>query len=242
MKATVLKEMQVVSSRWCLALVAWAGFAASAAGASLTITSPGNSKPVALLSAANKAFYELSLEQRQENLLTNKGQQPESNAKPVKLAWTGGTAPFAVTVKSGLTGKILYPYNAKSTEASSLDLYNLELGATYTCTVADPEPLGGGSWRVSVALDERLAPAFATGESGQAIAVAATGVALAIANAEPGLWYGVAAAADLESLKTAAAGSWKQCVAQGTLTWEKLEPPSREGGFYRVVVSEGGSL
>ena len=49
-------------------------------------------------------------------------------------------------------------------------------------------------------------------------------------------------AADLESLKTAAAGSWKQCVAQGTLTWEKLEPPSREGGFYRVVVSEGGSL
>ena len=109
-------------------------------------------------------------------------------------------------------------------------------------TVADPEPLGGGSWRVSVALDERLAPAFATGESGQAIAVAATGVALAIANAEPGLWYGVAAAADLESLKTAAAGSWKQCVAQGTLTWEKLEPPSREGGFYRVVVSEGGSL
>ena len=137
MKAMFLKGMRAVPKRWCLTAVALVGFAASAAGASLTITSPGNSKPVALLSAANKAFYELSLEQRQENLLTNKGQQPESNAKPVTLAWTGGTAPFAVTVKSGLTGKILYPYNAKSTAASSLDLYNLELGATYTCTVTD---------------------------------------------------------------------------------------------------------
>ena len=129
------------SLKSCLVAAVAALLGSSALGAALEITGPTDYSTVPLLSSGMKAWKTKTFAQQKSASATadttarKKSQTDYStNSLPVRISWSGGTAPYAVRVvrSHGGSGKAFYEGTVSDTH---VDLMNLEVGRNYTWTV-----------------------------------------------------------------------------------------------------------
>ena len=129
------------SLKSCLVAAVAALLGSSALGAALEITGPTDYSTVPLLSSGMKAWKTKTFAQQKSasataNTTARKKSSADyaTNALPVRISWSGGTAPYAVRVvrSHGGSGKAFYEGTVSDTH---VDLMNLEVGRNYTWTV-----------------------------------------------------------------------------------------------------------
>ncbi|MBR4617215.1 MAG: GH92 family glycosyl hydrolase, partial [Kiritimatiellae bacterium] len=112
-------------------------------GAAISLVSPADGAEVPLLKDRQKAFMRMPREKRAAYFNDKRPDMKKaiktlrSAPRPVTLEWTGGRGPYKVTVtKRGSDG----PWFCETVASNRVDVWNLEIAATYDWTVcADGE-------------------------------------------------------------------------------------------------------
>ena len=104
-----------------------------------TLQSPVNESTVALQNARQKAYFAKDRANRWTYMNSDDGRKAmiaaTSRPEPVEFSWSGGTAPYTLTVKRVSDGATFALLNNIST--TSVKLYNFEIGRKYSWTVME---------------------------------------------------------------------------------------------------------
>ena len=146
------KRERMMIRKICLAVFAVSAMAANA----ITLVSPKHGEIVSLLNEKQRAFMQMTREQCANFFDDN---QPAKEAeikrytslpKPVELQWTGGGAPFKVTVTKRGDSR---PWYEGLVVSNSVEVWNLEVARTYDWVVC-----GGGKCAKGSFTTEDMAP------------------------------------------------------------------------------------